>query len=99
MPNKIKNGAYAINLNEYKNVETHWIALYCKNNKVIYFVSFSIEHIPKEVKTFIGNKNIKTNIFRLQGCDSIMCGYFTIKFIDFMFKDKSLIEFTNQFSP
>ena len=44
-------------------------------------------------------KNIKTNIFRTQAYDSIMCGYFCIEFIDFMFKGKSLTDYTNLFSP
>ena len=53
---------------------------------------------PKEIKAFINNKNIKTNIFRIQACDSIMCGYFCIGFIDFTFKGKTLTEYTNLFS-
>ena len=61
--------------------------------------SFGVEHIPKEIKKFIGNKDIKANIFRLQAYDSIMCGYFCIKFINYMFKDKTLLEYTNLFSP
>ena len=44
-------------------------------------------------------KNIKTNIFRTQAYDSIMCGYFCIEFIDFMFKGKSLTDYTNLFLP
>ena len=58
------------------------------NNNVIYFDSFGVEHIPKEIKAFINNKNIKTNIFRVQAYDSIMCGYFCIVFIDFMLVGK-----------
>ena len=69
------------------------------NNNVIYSNSFGVEHIPKEIKTFIKNKNIKTNIFRIQAYDSIMCGYFCIGFIDFMLKGKTLTEYTNLFSP
>ena len=67
------------------------------NNDVTYFDSFGVEHIPKEIKTFINNKNIKTNIFRIQAYDSIMCGYFCIGFIDFMLAGKTLTEFTNLF--
>ena len=52
-------GAYVINLDEYSDVGTHWISLYALNNNVTYFVSFGVEHIPKEIKKFIGNKNIK----------------------------------------
>ena len=81
---KIKDGAYAINLDGYSDIGTHWIDLYVLNNNVIYFDSFGVEHIPQEIKAFIGNKNIKTNIFRIQAYDSIMCGYFCTGFIDFM---------------
>ena len=66
LPKKIKKGAYVINLDEYKNTGTHWIALSVKTNEAIYFDSFGIEHIPNEIDKFIGNKNIKSNIFRLQ---------------------------------
>ena len=69
------------------------------SNNVTYFDSFGVEHIPKEIKTFINNKNIKTNIFRIQAYDSIMCGYFCIGFIDFMLKEKTLTEYKNLFSP
>ena len=95
----VQNGAYVINLDEYADIGTHWVALYVRNNEVIYFDSFDIEHICKEIIKFIRNKNIKANIFRLQAYDSIMCGYFCIKFINYMFKDKTLVEFTSLFSP
>ena len=73
--------------------------MYVHNDDVTYFDSFGVEHIPKEIKTFINNKNIKTNIFRIQAYDSIMCGYFCIGFIDFMLAGKTLTEFRNLFSP
>ena len=69
------------------------------NNNVKYFDSFEIEHIPKEIKKFIGNKNVITNIYRIQGYDLIMCGYFCIGFIDFILNGKSLLDCTNLFSP
>ena len=49
--------------------------MYVQNNDVTFFDSFRVEHILKEIRTFIGNKNIKTNIFRIQAYDSIICGY------------------------
>ena len=73
--------------------------MYAQNNDVTHFDSFGVEHIPKEIKTFVGNTNIETNIFRIQASDSIMCGYFCIGFIDFMFAGKTLTEFTILFSP
>ena len=73
--------------------------MYVDNNDVTYFDSFGVEDIPKEIKTFINNKNIKTNIFRVQAYDSIMCRYFCIGFIDFMLARKTLTEYTNLFSP
>ena len=66
---------------------------------VSYFDIFGVKHISKEIKAFINNKNIKTNIFRIQAYDSVICGYFYIGFIDFMLKRKTLTEFTNLFSP
>ena len=73
--------------------------MYVQINDVSYFDSFGVEHIPKEIRTFIRNKNIKANIFRIQAYDSIICGYFCIGFIDFMLAGKILTEFTNLFSP
>ena len=48
------------------------------DNNVTYFDSFGVEHIPKEIKAFINNKNIKTNIFRIEAYHSVMCGYFVL---------------------
>ena len=69
LPNKIRDGAYVINLDDYSDIGIHWIALYVKNNDIIYFDSFGVEHIPKEIKAFIKNKNVNTNIFRIQAYD------------------------------
>ena len=80
-------------------LSTHWVALWVNNNNVTYFDSFGVEHIPIEIIKVIENRNIKTNIFRIQAYDSIMCGYFCIAFIDFIFKGKNLTDYTNLFSP
>ena len=77
----------------------NWISFYVKNNEITNFDSFGVEHVRKEIKKLIGHKSIKTNIFRIQADNSIMCGYFCIGFIDFMFAGKSLIDFTSLFSP
>ena len=68
-------------------------------DEVIYFDSFGVEHIPQEIKKFIGNKNIKANIYRVQANDSVMCGYFYIGFIDFMLAGKTLNDYTALFPP
>ena len=47
LPKKIKYGAYVINLDEYADVSTHWIALFCNRNEIVYFDSFGVEHIPE----------------------------------------------------
>ena len=68
---KKKDGAYIINLDEYADVGTHWISLFCNKYKIVYFDSFGVEHIPEEIKEFIDrpsssasqNKNITANIF------------------------------------
>ena len=99
LPNIINNGAYVINLDEYHDIGTHCVALYVNNKIVTYFDSFGVEHIPKEIMEFINCKKIITNIYRIQAYDSIMCGYFCIGFINFMFNGKSLTDYTNLFSP
>ena len=98
MPYKIKNGAYVITFDEYSDIGTHWIALYVNNKTVTYFDNFGIEHIPKEIQKYVGNRNVISNIYRIQNYDSIMCGYFCIGFIDYMFKVKSLTDYTKLFS-
>ena len=95
---KIKDGTYVINLHEYSDIGTHWIALYVNNKTVTYFDSFGVEHIRKDIKGFIDNKNITGNIFRIQAHDSVMCGYFCIGFIMYMVMSKSLTNYTNRFS-
>ena len=99
LPNTIKNGAYVVNLDEYHEIGTHWIVLYVNNKIVTYFDSFRVEHIPKEIMKFIACKRIITNIYRIRAYDSIMCAYFCIGFINFMFNGKSLTDYTNLFSP
>ena len=99
LPNKIKKGEYVINLDEYENTGTHWIALFVKTNGAIYFDCFGIEHIPNKIKKIIDNNNIKSNIFRIQAYDSIMCGYYCIEFINYMVESKTLLDYTNLFSP
>ena len=71
LPHKIKDGAYVINLDEYSDIVTHWVALWVNINSVTFFDSFGVEHIPKQIKTFIKNKNVKSNIW-IQAYDSIM---------------------------
>ena len=104
---QIKDGAYVINIDEYSDIGTHWVALYVHHDNVTYFDSFGVEHIPKEIKTFISRSlsivlrprlRVTTTIFRIQAYDS-MCGYFCLGFIDFMLPGKTLTEFTNLFSP
>ena len=97
LPKKIKDGAYIINLDEYADVGTHWIALFFNRNEIVYFDSFGVEHVPEDIKEFVGNKNIIVNIFRVQAKDSVMCGYFCIGFIDFMLAGKKLTDYTSLF--
>ena len=65
----------------------------------IYFHSFGVEHVPKEIKKFIANKNIIANIYWIQIYNLLMCAYFLIAFNDLMLKDKSLLDCTKLFSP
>ena len=90
-------------------VDTHWVALYVNNKTIIYFDSFGVEHISREIRKFIGNeqsssakarnKKIIKNIYRIQAYDSIMCDYFCIGFIKFIFNGNRLTDYTSLFSP
>ena len=83
------------------------VALYVNNKTIIYFYYFGVEHIPKEIMKFIDNeqsssaktrnKNIITNIYRIQAYDSRMCGYFCIGFINFMINGNSLTDYIKRF--
>ena len=101
LPNKIKEGAYVINLDEHSDIGTHWVALYVKNNDITYFDSFGVKYISKKIIKFFDSPslNVKVSIFRIQGYGLIMCGYFCIGFINFMFKGKTLTDYKNLFSP
>ena len=102
---KTKDGAYVINLDKYADVGTHLIALFCNRNEIVYFDSFGVENVLKEIKEFIDrllssalqDKNTQANIFRVQANDLIMCGY--IGFIVFMLAGKKLTDYANLFSP
>ena len=89
---KIKDATYVINLDEYADVGTHWIALFCSKSE-------TVEHIPREIIEFIKHINIKVNIFWVQAKNSAMYDYFCIGFIDFMLACKKLTDFTDLFSP
>ena len=95
LPKTIKDGAYVINLDEYADVGTHWIALFCNKNEIVYFDSFGAESVPEEIQKFAGNKNIS----RVQENDSLMREYFCTGFIDLMLAGKKLTDYTSLFSP
>ena len=98
-PKKINDGAYVIGLDEYSDIGTHWIVLFCNRNEIAYFDSFGVEHVPEEIKEFVGNKNTRANIFRVQANDSVICEYFCIGLIDFMLAGEKVTDCTSLFSP
>ena len=73
--------------------------MYVNGDNVTYFDSFGVVHIAKEIKKFIGNKKIITNIYYIQAYDSVMCRYFCLGFINFVLKGKSLLDYAHLFSP
>ena len=76
LPKKIKDGAYVINFDEYADVDTHWVALFCNRSEIVYFDSFGVENVPEEIREFVRNKNMTATIFRVQANNSVMRGYF-----------------------
>ena len=57
---KINDGAYVINLDEFKSIGTHWVALFVNDNNATDFDSLGVEHIPPKFRV---HKNIITNIY------------------------------------
>ena len=97
----MKDVAYVTNLHKFKSIRTHLIVLYVNGNNgktfydAIYFDSFEVKHIPKEIEKSIGNKNVMKNIYKIQAQNSIMCEYFCLGFIDFILKSKSVLIYMN----
>ena len=94
-----KGWSHVIKVDEYKSIETTWIASHMNCDNVTHFNSFGVAQIPKVIKKFIANKNTIANTYRKDDSDSIMCRYFSIGFIDFMLKRESLLDYINLFSP
>ena len=95
----IKDGAYVINLDDKNSTGTHWVPLFIDRNTAVYFDSFGIEYIPLDALNKIGDKSITHNIFRMQDDESIMCRFYCIAFIEYMLAGKTLLDYTNLFSP
>ena len=89
----------SLNQNEIILLLHMWMVITNYVNGYNKFDSFGVEQIPKEIKKSVWNKNIITNIYRLQAYYSMIYGHFCIAFIDFMLKDESLLHYTNLFSP
>ena len=102
---EIKVGTYGINLDKYKSLGNHRIALYVNSDNVKYIKNFGVKSIKKNernnkgIKKFIDNKNITTSIYRIQANVSVICRYFFTEFIDLILKGLSLLDYTSLFSP
>ena len=94
LTDKIKNETNVINLDEYSDIGTHWIAFYALN------LELNVSQNKSEtllVTKILRDLRSRKNIFRIQTYDSVMSGYFCIGFFDFMLKGKSATNFTNIF--
>ena len=96
---RIKDGAYVINLDDKHSKGTNWLSLFIDRNTAVYFDTFGIEYIPQEVLSKVKDKSITHNIFRIQYDDSIVCRFYYIAFIEYMIAGKTLLGYTNLFSP
>ena len=86
-------------LDDKNSKGTHWASLFINRNTAVYFDSFGIECIPQEVLNKIKDISITHNIFRIQGNESIMCGFYSIAFIEYVLAGRVLLDYTNLFSP
>ena len=98
---RIKDSAYVINLGDKQSKGTHWVSIFIDRNTNVLF-DFGIireEYISQEVLSKIKDKSIAHNIFRIQSDDSITCGFYCITFIEHIISGKTLLDYTNLFSP
>ena len=88
-----------INFDNKISKGTHWVLLFIDRNTAVYFDCFAIECIPPEVLNKINDKSITHNIFRIEGNNSIMCGFYCIAFVGYMLAGKILLDYTDLSSP
>ena len=88
-----------IKLDDKNSKGAHWVSLFIDRNLAVYFDSFGIEYIPQEVLNKIRDKSTTQNIFRIQDSESFMFGFYNIAFIRCMLAGKTLLDYTNLFSP
>ena len=99
LPKKIKDRAYLIDLDEYADVGTHWIALHALNNNDLFIlIVLVLKTFLKRLSALLVYKNMQTNVFRIQAHHSAMCGYFCIAFIDYILVGKTLFDYTGLLS-
>ena len=91
LPKTIKDGTYVINFDEYVDVHIEVLCI-AKILKLFISTVLQLNMFLKKLKNLLGIKTVQSN-------NSIMCGYFCIRFIDFMFAGKPFIDFTSLFSP
>ena len=96
---KIKDGAYVKNLDDKNSKGTNWVSLFTDRNTAVYFDSFEVIYISLEVLKKIRDKSVTHNISRIQDNESIMCGFYCIAFAEYMRAGKTLLDYTNLFSP
>ena len=84
LPEKIKDGAYIINLDDMQMLAHIGMLYFVTGIKMYISIVLVLNIFLKKLKSFVGNKNIRVNIFRVQPNDSVMCWDFWIGFIDFM---------------
>ena len=90
---------YVINLDNKNSKVTHLLSSFINRNTAVYFDSFGIEYVTQEVLNKIRDKSVIHNIFRIQDNESAMCGFYCINFIEYMLAAKTLLDYTNLFSP
>ena len=98
LPKTIKKGAYVINLDEYTDIGTYWIALFVKPKYTVYFDSFGVEHIPKEIKNLLVINTLNQIYLGYKHMIQLCLVIFVLSLLT-MFDGKIFIDFTSLFSP
>ena len=78
LPEKIKDGAYIINFDEYADVGTHFIAVFCNKSQIVYFDNFDVQMFLKKLRRFLVIKTKKLAFFEYNQISQQCVGTFAL---------------------
>lgn len=104
LPEQNTSRAYIVNTHNANQPGEHWVMLFFKENKAIYFDSYGLPPLKEHIQPFL-EKNARSytyNQVRYQSGNSVMCGVYCIFALDTLAQGKdldSVLTRTFQYEP